>query len=51
MRSPLIIDLALLPRQGDTFIEWERTLDVPADLGMELTGISEGSPLKVRLTP
>lgn len=50
VRSPFVVDLASLPRQEGASIEWERTLDAPADLGTELIGVPEGSPLKVRLT-
>lgn len=50
VRSPFVVDLASLPRQEGASIEWERTLDAPADLGTELIGVPEGSPLDVRLT-
>lgn len=45
-----MIGLTSLPRQEGSTISWEKTLPAPADMGVELIGVVEGTPLDIALT-
>ena len=49
LRSPFVVSLASLPRQEGSAMQWEKELEAPSDLGVELIGVPEGSPLDISL--
>lgn len=50
MRSPFVISLSSLPRQEGSSTTWEATIPAPADLGVEMIGVPEESPLAISLS-
>lgn len=48
-RSPLVIDLHELDRRAGTMKHLERTVPAPADLGIDMIGVPEGSPMQLDL--
>ncbi len=49
LRSPFVVSLQSLPRQEGSVMTWERELSAPRDMGVELIGVPEGSPMKISL--
>ena len=49
LRSPFVVSLQPLPRQEGSVMAWEKELPAPADMGVELIGVPEGSPMKISL--
>ncbi len=49
LRSPFVVSLQSLPRQEGSVMTWETELPAPADMGVELIGVPEGSPMKISL--
>jgi uncharacterized protein len=49
-RSPLVLDTRDLPRRPGALRAVERTVEAPADLGLEMIGVAEGDPLELRLS-
>ena len=49
-RQPLVVDTTKLPRQPGATRALRRTVPAPADLGLELIGVPEGSDLELDLT-
>ncbi|MCF2707110.1 DUF177 domain-containing protein [Arcanobacterium haemolyticum] len=50
LRSPFVVSLTSLPRQEGSHIDFDHTIEAPADLGVEMIGVPEGSPLNIRLS-
>lgn len=48
-RSPLVVNIHDLGRRPGAMRAVEFTVPAPADLGIELLGVSEGSPVQLRL--
>ncbi len=49
LRSPFVVSLQSLPRQEGSVMRWEKELSAPADMGVELIGVPEGSPMAIAL--
>ncbi len=49
LRSPFVVSLQPLPRQEGSVMTWEKELPAPADMGVELIGVPEGSPMAIAL--
>ncbi len=49
LRSPFVVSLQSLPRQEGSVMTWERELPAPTDMGVELIGVPEGSPMAISL--
>ncbi len=49
LRSPYVVSLMSLPRQDGSVMNWEKELEAPSDLGVELIGVPQGSPLRISL--
>ncbi len=49
LRSPFVVSLQSLPRQEGSVMTWEKELSAPADMGVELIGVPEGSPMAIAL--
>jgi uncharacterized protein len=49
-RQPLVVDTTKLPRQPGATRALRRVVPAPADLGLELIGVPEGSDLELDLT-
>ncbi|MFT3945216.1 MAG: YceD family protein [Ancrocorticia sp.] len=49
LRSPFVASLQSLPRQEGSVMTWEQELPAPADMGVELIGVPEGSPMAISL--
>ncbi|WP_188043883.1 YceD family protein [Changpingibacter yushuensis] len=50
LRSPFVVSLIPLPRQEGSHMTWEEEFAAPGDLGVELIGVPEGSPVQVSLS-
>ena len=48
-RSPLVFDVRLLGRRAGAMTTVTTTIPAPADLGTEVIGVSEGSPIELDL--
>lgn len=48
-RSPLVFDLRELGRRAGSLREYRRSVPAPAGLGLDLVGVSEGTPLALEL--
>jgi uncharacterized protein len=48
-RSPLVFDLRELGRRAGSLREYRRSVPAPAGLGLDLVGVSEGTPLTLEL--
>src|SRR3954468_11423841 len=49
-RQPLVVDTTKLPRQPGATRALERVVPAPADLGLELISVPEGSDLELDLS-
>jgi len=49
-RQPLVVDTTTLPRQPGATRALKRVVPAPADLGLELIGVPEGSDVELDLT-
>lgn len=48
-RSPLVLDIHELDRRAGTLKHVEREVPAPADLGIDMVGVPEGSPMQLDL--